>query len=315
MRSPLARVVLSISIGSFACGLARAQSNFVNWETPHVHPLELTPDRTKLCAVNTPDARLEIFATGGAVPVLVSSIQVGIDPVSVRARTNGEVWVVNQISDSVSIVDLATERVTLTLKTEDEPADVVFANGKAFVTCSQANTVLAYDLANLAAAPTSIAIFGEDPRALAVSADGSKIYAAVFESGNDTTVLGGGTVGGGNLGFPPNVVNLPATPYGGQNPPPNSGTNFDPPQNVANGTPPKVSLIVKQNAAGAWMDDNNHDWTSFVSGANAAQSGRLVGWDVADNDVAVIDTATLGVSYVKHMMNICMAIAVNPSSG
>jgi hypothetical protein len=62
------------------------------------------------------------------------------------------------------------------------------------------------------------------------------------------------------------------------------------------------------------MDDNNGDWTSLVSGANAAQSGRPVGWDLVDHDVAVIDTATHGVTYVRHLMNICMALAVNPAT-
>lgn len=34
---------------------------------------------------------------------------VGIDPVSVRFRTNNELWVVNHISDSVSVVDFTFE--------------------------------------------------------------------------------------------------------------------------------------------------------------------------------------------------------------
>jgi len=41
-------------------GVAAAQS-FVNYETPHVHPLDITPDGTRLLAVNTPDNRLEVF--------------------------------------------------------------------------------------------------------------------------------------------------------------------------------------------------------------------------------------------------------------
>ena len=35
------------------------QSGFVNWESPHVNPLALTPDGATLLAVNTPDNRLE----------------------------------------------------------------------------------------------------------------------------------------------------------------------------------------------------------------------------------------------------------------
>ena len=315
MRPCLATLALSLPIALCASPHVGAQSSFVNWETPHVHPLDLTPDRTLLLAVNTPDARLELFSTGGALPVSIGSVPVGLDPVSVRARSNSEAWVVNHISDSVSIVDLPTQRVIATLATDDEPADVVFAGGRAFVSCSQANTVLVFDLANLGAAPTRVSIFGEDPRALAVSADGTQVYAAIFESGNGSTVLGGGAAGAANIGFPPNVVNLATTPYGGVNPPPNAGAGFNPPINLTQGTPPKVSLIVKKDASGKWMDDNNHDWTPWVSGANAVESGRRVGWDLADNDVAVIDVAALSVSYARRMMNLCMTLAVNPATG
>jgi YVTN family beta-propeller protein len=105
--------------------------------------------------VNTADDRLEVFSTTGASLVRIASIPVGIDPVSVRARTNGEAWVVNSISDTVSIVNLTTGNVVATLKTEDEPADVVFAGtpSRAFVSCAQTNKVLVFDPANLATAP------------------------------------------------------------------------------------------------------------------------------------------------------------------
>jgi DNA-binding beta-propeller fold protein YncE len=52
-----------------------------------------------------------------------------------------------------------------------------------------------------------------------------------------------------------------------------------------------------------------------VSGASAAASGRPVGWDLPDRDVAVIDTATLGVTYVPRLMNVCMDLAVDATSG
>ena len=99
------------------------------------------------------------------------------------------------------------------------------------------------------------------------------------------------------------------------NPPPNAGTVFDPPQNPANPPPPPVGLIVRQDAADKWMDDNGGDWTSFVSGPQAALSGRPAGWDLVDHDLAIIDSATLDVSYVRGLMNLCMAVAVNPSTG
>ncbi len=289
---------------------ASAQS-FVHWETPHVHPLERAG--ALLLAVNTPDARLELFDLGCGVPEPLDSIPVGLDPVSVRARA-GQAWVVNHVSDSVSVVDLATRRVVATLATDDEPADVVFAGHpeRAFVSCSQASTLLVFDPADLGAAPLRVAIQGEDPRALAVSPDGSRVYVAVFESGNGTTILGGGSTIAG--GFPPNAVSDPAGPWGGVNPPPNAGAAFSPPIGALP-APPRTGLVVRRDAAGRWLDDNGGDWTSLVSGPQAALSGRPVGWTLLDHDLAVVDADTLAVSYRGGLLNLCMALAVNPQSG
>src|SRR5205814_5473597 len=104
---------------------------------------------------------------------------------------NEEAWVVNLISDSVSIVDLATSRVVATLATGDEPADVVFAGSppRAFVSCGQPSQVLVFDPADLAAAPTSLAIEAMEPRALAVSPGGDRVYAAIFEPGHASTTI------------------------------------------------------------------------------------------------------------------------------
>ncbi len=287
---------------------------FINWETPHVHPMDMTPDGTRLLAVNTADNRLEVFDITTGAPVKIGSVPVGLDPVSVRARSNSEAWVISHISDAANIVDLGSMNVVRTLRTDDEPADVVFSStpARAFVSCSQANTVQVFDLANLTAAPTRISLAGEDPRAMVFHPSRNEIYVAIFESGNHSTILGGGlTI---NNGFPPNVVSHASGPYGGVNPPPNDGPSFKPPQNGANPAPPPVGLIVKKNAAGQWMDDNSGNWTALVTGANAGLSGRPVGWDLWDHDVAIIDASTLAVRYADGIMNLCMAMARNPTT-
>lgn len=313
--SQLLTYLLGLCVFCLVPGPALAQPDYVNWETPHVSPLTLTPDGNTLLAVNTADGQLEVFDVTSSSAVHVRSIPVGVDPVSVRARSNSQAWVVNQISDSVSIVDLSTGHVIATLQTDDEPADVIFAGTpeRAFVSCSQSNTVLVFDPAALGSAPQSLTIVGEDPRALAVSADGSAVYVAVFESGNGTTILGGGSTMGAGA-YPPNIVSNPAGPYSGTNPPANAGAVFQPPVNPVNPAAPAVGLIVRK-FGNTWLDDNAVDWTDGVTGVNAAASGRLPGWDLADHDVAVIDTATLGVTYLKGLMNICMHIAVQPGSG
>src|SRR4051812_45631687 len=99
--------------------------SFLNFETGQIPPGDLPPDGSRLLVVNTADSRLEVFDITSGVPVLLSEIPVGLDPISVRAFSSTQAWVVNNISDSVSVVDLTARNVVASLKTRDEPADVV----------------------------------------------------------------------------------------------------------------------------------------------------------------------------------------------
>jgi YVTN family beta-propeller protein len=308
----MARATIALFLALVAGGAPAADLPFVNWENHPVHALDLSPDRTLLAVAHTADARVQLFdvTTGEAIPV--GHVAVGVDPVSVRFRSSTELWVVNHISDSVSVVDVPARRVRATLPTADEPYDVAFAGGRAFVSCSQANRVLVFDPNDLARVPSVVPIDAEDPRALAVSPDGRTVYAAIFESGNASTILAGGLQMDQNV--LPNAVSDPRGPYGGVNPPPNAGNAFDPPLNPA-ATPPRVGLIVRRNNDGRWRDVNNRDWTELVSGSLASASGRPVGWDLPDRDLAIIDAASLSVRYASGLMNIVMGLAVNPASG
>jgi len=126
---------------------ARRAAAFVTFEAGQVRPLALSPDGQTLLALNTPDARLEIFTVAGGDISPRGSVPVGLEPVAVAARTNSEVWVVNHLSDSVSIVDIASTppRVVRTLLVGDEPRDIVFAGprdvdghfGRAFITTAR----------------------------------------------------------------------------------------------------------------------------------------------------------------------------------
>ncbi len=120
--------LMASGLPSAALSNSIPDTEFVNFETPHVHPLDLNGNT--LVAVNTADNHLEVFDVSSGVPVHVISIPVGIDPVSARFNNfdTNEVWVVNQVSDSVSIVNLTLGAVVRTLRTADEPADVVFTN-------------------------------------------------------------------------------------------------------------------------------------------------------------------------------------------
>ena len=123
MKTPC-RLVLLICVAGALSPLC-AQT-FVNFEAKQTAPVRLSPDGSRLFAVNTPDNRLSVFDVSNPQnPILIAEIPVGMEPVSVNPRNNDEAWVVNEVSDSVSIVSVSAHVVTDTLYVKDEPADVV----------------------------------------------------------------------------------------------------------------------------------------------------------------------------------------------
>ena len=196
---------------------ARADSSYTLFESGQVRPLALSPSGKRLFAVNTPDSRLEIFRVVNGTLEHESSVTVGLEPVAVAARSEDEIWVINHLSDSVSVVDASSPyrpRVVRTLLVGDEPRDIVFAGSgrsRAFVTTAhrgqnvpfdpQLTTpgvgradVWVFDAAasdgTLGGTPLTIVnLFTDTPRALAVSPDGARVYAAGFQSGNRSTAL------------------------------------------------------------------------------------------------------------------------------
>jgi YVTN family beta-propeller protein len=182
-------ILLCFLIGGLLTTAFGQTNDFVNFEGRTTSPLRLSPDGSRLFVVNTPDARLSVFSLSNpSSPGRIAEIPVGIEPVSVHARSNEEAWVVNEISDSVSVVSVAKKIVLDTIRVGDEPADIVFAQNKAFVSISRANAIVVLDAITHAKIAT-IALKAENPRALAVSKDGKKVYVAFALSGNRTTLI------------------------------------------------------------------------------------------------------------------------------
>src|ERR1700722_16120064 len=129
-------LLLALCLGLPAAAGAQTP-NFIEFESGQVRPLAMSPDGTKLFAVNTPNGTLEIFTIGAAGLTQAAEVPVGLEPVAVAARSNSEVWVTNLLSDSVSVVTLTgTPHVIRTLLVGDEPRDIVFAGTptRAFIT-------------------------------------------------------------------------------------------------------------------------------------------------------------------------------------
>lgn len=168
---------------------ASTTAGFANFESTAVHPLRVSNDGTRLFAVHTVGNSLSIFSLADpAHPTLLHEVPVGAEPVSVTERIPGEVWVANLLSDSVSVVDVEAGRVIDTLHVGDEPSDVAFAAGRAFVSVATEDRVAVLDAATRAPIG-GVDIPAKDPRALAVDPSGTRVYVASRRSGNGTTIL------------------------------------------------------------------------------------------------------------------------------
>jgi len=356
-------------------------ASFVEFESGQVRPLALSPDGTKLYAVNTPDNRLEIFDVSVLGLTHSGSVPVGMEPVAVAVHHSGDVWVVNHLSDSVSVVDPSTSppHVVRTLLMGDEPRDIVFAGpglDRAFVTCAHRgqNTTIndfttagvgradvwVFDATNLGpalggSALQVVTLFGDTPRALAVSPDGNTVYAAVFHSGNQTTTVSEGAVCDTSLAnLSSNTVEGQCTVAGvvmpGGLPLPNrnsssgvckGGSNAGNPctehsacpSSVCDNIRPEVGLVVKWNGA-HWVDrvcppgstcscqggTNAGNACTLDSNCPASVCGR--NWDNAvkftlpDKDVFAINATTYAQTQVyAGVGTILFNMAANPVSG
>jgi len=284
------RVTLALALIVLAAGLAAAPHHlqsrpatapdFVHFESAHVHPACMTPSGDRLLVVNTPDDRLSVFDLTGGTPSRVAEIFVGMEPVSVAAQNDSIAWVVNQLSDDVSVVNLNTMNVQATLRVGDEPGDVVFAGtpARAYVSVSLEDVVKVYDPSNLAAAPTLIDVQGRAPKALAKTADGSRVYVALFESGNHTTLLGPAKL-----------------------PPDSMPQDFDMPPDVSLPPAPHTGIVV-QSQGNNWFDMYGNLWNSHVK------------YHVREVDVVELNTATQAITRTfGGNASTVMALAVSPS--
>ncbi|MCY1075890.1 YncE family protein [Archangium lansingense] len=335
-RARAASLCAAVSMLVSVSAVAQTPS-FIEFDSAHVRPMALSPDGTRLFAVNTPDNRLEVFSVSASGLSLLAEVPVGLEPVSVAARSNTEVWVVNHLSDSISVVSLeGTPRVVRTLLVGDEPRDIVFAGtqGHAFITTAhrgqhrtdpsistvpgvgdpQLTTpsvgradVWVFNPASLGTTlggtPVRIVtLFGDTPRGLAVSPDRKTVYAAIAQSGNQTTSVSMDTVCDGFESSGWCLVFPDTWPWGNNLLP---GGLPGPRTNAAGARAPETGLIVKWNkSTGQWEDTLGRNWNNGV---------RL---NLPDKDVFAIDADTMQQkAFFTGVGTTIFNLATNPKTG
>ena len=171
-------------------GVSQEQA-FVNFESPQSHGLTTSREGNRLFVVNTPANALVVLSIDEPTSPKVSiEIPVGLEPVSVAERSENEVWVVNHLSDSVSVIDLRRGVVIETIQVGDRPGDVVFAENArlAFVSSMTEQSVYVIDAARREVV-NRIPIPAHSPRALLANSDGTTVWVASYLSGNGTTII------------------------------------------------------------------------------------------------------------------------------
>lgn len=306
--------------------LSQDTTNYTLFETLQVRPLALSPDGKLLFALNTPDNRVEMFEINGDGLEPVGSVSVGLEPIAIAARTSSEIWVVNHLSDSVSVIEVSrrrgpqprySARVVRTLLVGDEPRDIVFAGpgkNRAFITAAHRGQnspddpelftpavgradIWVFDANNLGKSPggerlTKVTVFGDTPRALAVTPDGRQVYAAPFFSGNQTTIAS---------------VDAASNVYADRLDPENP--NFI---QFLGQRQPLTSLIVKYK--------NGSDGTPHWFDAEGTNFDDWIRATLPDNDVFAIDAmanppAAIPSGVYSHAGTTLFNMAVNPVSG
>ncbi|HVR75574.1 MAG TPA: hypothetical protein VMT52_14660 [Planctomycetota bacterium] len=309
------RFLMTFIILLVATPTARAASTVV-FESGPVRPIALSPSKSLLFAANTPDNRIEVFRVTDAGLERAGEAVVGLEPVAIAVRTESEVFVVNHLSDSVSVVDVSDPSrpfVRATLQVGDEPRDVVIAGpdrDKVFVTAAHRGQnrpgdpeltkpgvgradVWVFRADDLAAPPAILTLFTDTPRGLASSPDGSRVYAASFHSGNQTTVLEQLTV------TPDASVNAIISDGF-------SAPGMPPPLASTRGvTAPQTGIIVKFDGA-KWRDAAGRDWSARIR------------FNLPDKDLFTIDASLdppAVIGETTGVGTILFNVAVNPADG
>lgn len=143
---------------------------------------------------NARQGYLAVFDTSSRK--LIAKIPTEVTPYDVEISPDGAtVFVSNWSSDSVSVIDTATNTVKQVIAVDDNPNDLLLApDGRLYVACANSNSVVVIDTRKMAVSErirTSMfanAPEGSTPNALALARDGKTLFVANADNNNVAVV-------------------------------------------------------------------------------------------------------------------------------
>lgn len=166
----------------------QARGRWMNFEVGILEPFEFSSDGETLFVLNQPGNRL-VFMDRQSRTVL-REVPLGLGLCSVRRRPGtSELWTVDTVMSTVSIVDADTGEIRRSLRVGAEPHGLVFdaAAQRAYVSCAGARQVDVVDASSFEVV-RSIALTGREPRGIARV--GQRVFVTPLLSGNGTAPRG-----------------------------------------------------------------------------------------------------------------------------
>jgi len=274
------------------------KGNLVRLEVGHLSPLQLDPTGQFLIAPNNAGNRMAILHW--PTRTLIAEIPTGCGIASiVQHPSTGEIWAVDSVTHSVSVIDPIQQAVKATIPVGKEPHGIAILpdGSRAYVTNSASNTVSVIQCSTLSVTAT-VGIPAMAPRGIAVH-DGH-VYVSAFFSGNNTAAFGIPNLPSDPLQtFPggPNetlgtqeVVKLPAT----------AGAIPLPDEDLFAINPSTNTLVPARTRTGiGTILLNLHSrpgtaelWIPHTEALNATHKGKLnfIGGKFVQNRIAVVNT-------------------------
>jgi YVTN family beta-propeller protein len=270
------------------------KGRWVNYEVGTMNAFEFAPGSSDVYTFNQPGARIQRFRASNLSVVWETPVGPGTASIALRPGTD-ELWVVDRVTSTVSVLDTQSGVVERTLQVAAEPHMLAFTpdGERAYVTCAGSGVVDVIDVPSFSVAK-SITIFSREPRGVVVLGD--HVFVTPLLSGNGSAPRGNPATGDAN-----DIVDM-------QIPGPAIGTRALPDRDLY-----AIKITGQASSDGLDLDyttkglgtilynlrvrpNTSELWIPHTEALNVQFKGEkaFVGGRVSANRLAIVDAAQLG---------------------